>query len=364
MTYATSGIHYDILDPFKRQAQEAAKETTRNLEKNGAQEVEWTRGESVYLIETPERYLAHVEEGLGTKNLVADALYPLTDKTYYDYMAQDTVAMIVNDMITVGALPLSIAMHLAAGSSEWFKDEQRTNDVLQGWKKGCNEARCTWAGGETPTLKDVINPETVVLSGSALGNISPKENIIKPSIQDGDAIVLLRSSGIHANGLTLARRIAEKLPRGYLAPLPDGKTYGEAIVQPTTIYVPIIADCLSQNVEIHYAVNITGHGWRKLMRAVEPFVYRITDPGKPQPLFQFMQNHGPVSDYEAYSTFNMGAGFALYVPPGQVQRVLSIASKNKITAWEGGRIEKCGTEKKVIIVPKGIEYAQESLGVR
>lgn len=385
MTYASTGVDYSLMDPFKRQAQEAAQKTSHYLREFDLKEVSWSRGESAYLIEMPDCFLAHVEEGLGTKNLVADAMYKLTGHSYYDYVARDTIAMIVNDMITLGALPISLAMHLAAGSGDWFKDNQRVSDLIRGWKFGCHLACCTWAGGETPTLKDMINPETVVLSGSAIGLIKPKEKLIVPKIKDGDAIVLLASSGIHANGLTLARSIAERkdprwrkllhylfphrfplkaLPKGYLTELSDGQTYGEALLQPTTIYVRVIAACLSHNIDMHYAVNITGHGWRKLMRAVEPFVYVIDNPGEPQALFQFIQEHGPVSDEEAYGNLNMGAGFAIYVPSDQVQTVIELAACHNIKAWQGGHIEKRNDQKKVIITPKGLEYAADSLAVR
>ena len=153
MTYAGSGVDYGALDPFKRRAQLAGRSTADVIRRLGVSEVEMSRGESAYLIETPESYLAHVEEGLGTKNLVADAMYRLVPaRSYYDHIAQDTVAMIVNDMVTLGALPLAVAMHLGVGSSDWFNDERRTGDLVDGWRKACQLARCAWGGGETPTL--------------------------------------------------------------------------------------------------------------------------------------------------------------------------------------------------------------------
>jgi phosphoribosylformylglycinamidine cyclo-ligase len=364
MTYAETGVDYDLMDPFKRRAQLAAQKTAHYLRKFDLNEVSWSRGESAYLIEMPDCYLAHVEEGLGTKNLVADAMYALTGRSYYDYVAQDTVAMIVNDMITLGTLPISLAMHLAAGDGEWFQDEHRVRDLIRGWKKGCDLARCTWAGGETPTLKDIVASKTVVLSGSAIGMIKPKEKLIVPRIQDEDAIVLLASTGIHANGLTLARRIADKVAEGYQTKLSDGQTFGEALVQPTAIYVRVIEACLSNNVDLHYTVNITGHGWRKLMRAMVPFIYIIDNPGVPQPLFQFIQEHGPVSDEEAYGNFNMGAGFAIYVPPDQVQTVIELAHCHNVKAWLGGYIKQCGDQKKVVIPTKGLEYKDDTLKLR
>lgn len=364
LTYAGAGVDYEAMDPFKRLAQLAGKETADNLKRFGFSEAEWSRGESVYLIETTDSYLAHVEEGLGTKNLVADAMYILTGKTYYDNIGQCTLAMIVNDMITLGALPLSVAMHLAVGNSDWFKNEKHCQALVNGWQKACRLARCAWGGGETPTLKGIIIPGTVVLSGSAIGIIKPKERLIRANIQHSDAIVLIASSGIHANGLTLARKIADQVPDGYLAKLSDGRTYGEALLDPTVIYVPLIEDCLNAGVEIHYTVNITGHGWRKLMRATKPFIYVIERIPEPQPVFTFIQEHGPVDDEEAYANLNMGAGFALYVPEKEVERVIQIAGQNNMTAFKAGYIEQSEKDKKVIIKPKQLEYSGSTLGVR
>lgn len=371
MTYSETGVDYEAMDPFKRMAQLAGRNTAPNIHRlNGGEfrEFEASRGESAYLIEAAKSYFAHVEEGLGTKNLVADAMYKLTGKTYYDQIAQDTVAMIVNDMITLGALPLSVAMHLAVGESNWFDDVIRCHDLVNGWQNACNLARCVWGGGETPTLVDIIIPGTVVLSGSAMGLIKPKERLISPDkIQSGDAIILIESSGIHANGLTLARRIADKLPQGYLTEIADGRTYGEALLEPTHIYVPLIEDCLNRGVDIHYAVNITGHGFRKLMRPIQPFAYIIEDLPMQQSIFDFLQEHGPVDDKEAYGNLNMGAGFALYVPEADVKMVWDVLEEyeypNRFGACLAGHIEKSDT-KKVVINPKNLEYLGSTLAVR
>ena len=364
MTYAGSGVDYSALDPFKRRAQSAGHATASALGRLGIAEVEMSRGESAYLLETEGAYLAHVEEGLGTKNLVADAMYRLTtSRSYYDHIAQDTVGMIVNDMVTLGALPLAVAMHLGAGSSEWFKDERRSEDLINGWKKACELARCAWGGGETPTLSGLVESHTVVLAGSAIGMVRPKGRLIRGNIQAGDVIVLLESSGIHANGLTLARAIAERAPKGYLTPLSDGRAYGEALLDPTHIYVGAIEECLNRGVDIHYAVNITGHGWRKLMRAADPFAYIVEHVPNPQPVFEFMQAQGNIDDAEAYGNFNMGAGFALYVPAKDATVVMEIAQGFPFNAIRAGHIEKSAT-KKVVIAPKGLEYCADTLAVR
>jgi phosphoribosylformylglycinamidine cyclo-ligase len=364
MTYAQSGVDYGVLDPFKRRAQLAGRSTADVIRRLGVSEVEMSRGESAYLVETAEQYLAHVEEGLGTKNLVADAVYRLVPtRTYYDHVAQDTVAMIVNDMVTLGALPVAVAMHLGAGSSDWFKDERRTADLVEGWRHACQLARCAWGGGETPTLSGVVEAGTVVLAGSAIGVIQPKGRLIRANIQHGDAIVMFASSGIHANGLTLARAIAERAPNGYLTPLVDGRPYGEALLDPTHIYVGVMEDCLNRGVNIHYAVNITGHGWRKLMRAPDSLAYVVEQIPPPQPVFDFMQSMGGIDDAEAYGNLNMGAGFAIYVSENDVAGVLDVAQAFPFAALRAGHVEKSAT-KRVVIRPKNLEYSADTLGVR
>lgn len=374
MTYAGVGVDYDAMDPFKCMAQRVGRETTANLVRFGFSEVEWSRGESCYLIDIGDAYLGHVEEGLGTKNLVADALRQQTaiagiveqdtGKSYYDHIAQCAVAMIVNDMITVGALPFSVAMHLAVGESSWFNDEERCRELINGWKNACNLARSSWGGGETPTLKGVVVPGTAMLSGSAVGLVKPKERLITAeNIRHNDAIILIESSGIHANSLTLARKIADKLPEGYLTLLDDGRMYGETLLDPTYIYVALIEDLLNCDVNIHYAVNITGHGWRKLMRPMQHFAYIIEQLPKQLPIFDFLQKHGPVDDAEAYGNFNMGSGFALYVSESDVDVVLETAALNKFGALCAGHIEQA-SEKKIVIKPKGLEYFSSALGVR
>ncbi len=361
--YQASGVDYTVLDRFKRMAQAQAQQTAAHVGRFGFTEVPQSRGESVYLIETPERYLAFVEEGLGTKNLIADAVEKLTGKTYYHAIAKDAVAMILNDLITLGARPVSVAMHCGVGSTNWFSNEARWTALIDGWKQACDEARCTWGPGETPTLKGVIDPDAMVLSGSAIGVIEPKSQRILGDGTDGDTIVMVESSGIHANGLTLARSIIEGLPQGYATTLPSGRTIGEALLAPTHLYSALMEKCLEAGTRVHYSINITGHGWRKLMRLPQQFVYRVTTIPTAQEEFTFLQQSGTVSDEEMYATFNMGAGYALIVDQRDTQKVIEAASTCGLKAWRAGVVER-SDEKKVVIEPKGIEYNGDSLQVR
>lgn len=364
LSYEQAGVNYDTLDAFKRACQRAASTTVPALSQHGLSEPPAVRGESAYLVETPTEYLAHVEEGLGTKNLVADAMLKLTGKSLYRNVGIDTVATIVNDLATCGALPISVAMHAAVGDANWFSHQQRTADLADGFADGCRLANAVWGGGETPALKGIVNPDTIVLAGSALGRIAPKSHRIVGDVKSGDAIVLLASSGVQTNGLTLCRAIADKLPEGYLTRMGDGRMYGEALLDPSVIYVRFVAACQQAGIKLHYAAHITGHGWRKLMRLEEPFVYRMTAVPEAQEVFKFIMQQGPVHLREAYATFNMGAGFAAYVDPKDAEKCAELARREGYVATVAGEVRKEGNRKAVEILPLGLVYEGETLKVR
>ena len=364
LTYGQTGVNYDSLDAYKRACQKAAATTTGSLSLHGVKEPANVRGESAYLIETEHGFLAHVEEGLGTKNLVADAMLKLTGKSFYRNIGIDTVATMVNDLITCGALPWSIAMHAAVGDATWFDLPGRAKELADGFAEGCLQSQAVWGGGETPSLKGIVNPETIVLAGSAIGRISPKSNRIAGDVADGDEMIMLASSGVQTNGLSLCRALAERLPDGYLTTIDDGRSYGEALLDASIIYVKFIAACQSAGLALHYAAHITGHGWRKLMRLDEPFVYRLTSLRDPPSIFQFILRAGPVDLREAYATFNMGAGFAAYVAPNDADRCIQLARSSGYDTWIAGAVHKMGTRKAVEIVPLGITFESETLQVR
>ena len=125
VTYRSAGVDYTKIDPLKLAAQLAAATTAGNLAQHGLAEVTASRGESAYLIDCGDFYLASITKCLGTKALVADAMRAHTGKTYYDQLAQDTLAMAINDIITVGATPVSVHAYWATSGSQWFDDEER-----------------------------------------------------------------------------------------------------------------------------------------------------------------------------------------------------------------------------------------------
>ncbi|MDX2186739.1 MAG: AIR synthase-related protein [Opitutaceae bacterium] len=364
LSYESSGVNYDQLDAFKRACQKAARTTAPLLSQHGYAEPATTRGESAYLLEAEDHFLAHVEEGLGTKNLVADAVYSVTGRSFYREIAIDTVATMVNDLITCGALPISIAMHAAVGESAWFADAVRMQALVDGWAEGCRKSNAVWGGGETPTLRGIVKAETIVLAGSAIGKISPKNLRIVGDVADGDRIVFLASSGVQTNGLTLCRKIAEQLPGGYQTQIGDGRTYGEALLAPSVIYVDFVRECQQRGLKLNYVAHVTGHGWRKLMRLEEPFVYEITEARNEPALFRFLEQAGPIAKREMYATFNQGVGFAAYVAPGLAEEVVAAAKSTGYDAWIAGTVRKQGARKAVEIRPLGITFEGDTLQVR
>jgi phosphoribosylformylglycinamidine cyclo-ligase len=361
--YKQAGVDYAKIDPLKILAQQAAAATAGNLAAHGLTEVAASRGESAYVVDCGEFYLASITECLGTKALVADATRAITGRTYYDLIAQDTLAMAINDLITVGATPVSAHAYWATGGSDWFDDAERARDLVAGWKAACDACGVSWGGGETPALAGVVAPGRIDLAASCVGLVRPKSRLtLGAALAAGDAIVLLASSGIHANGVSLARKLAETIDGGYGARIDDGSLYGEALLAPTVLYSPVTEALARAGIVPHYAANVTGHGWRKLMRHPGAFTYRFhTLPPVPSVL-RFIQRVSGNDDREAYGNLNMGAGFALYVAAADAERTVAIARGLGIEAWVAGRVE--AGPRQVVIEPLNLTFAADDLHLR
>lgn len=363
LTYDQAGVNYDLIDPLKVAAQRAAAATGAHLGSHGFSEVGASRGESAYVVDVGPMYLASIVECLGTKTLVADDMARLTGRSYYDHIAQDTIAMAINDLITVGATPLVVQAYWAAGGSDWFGNAQRAQALVEGWKKACDTCQVAWGGGETPALAGIVADGRVDLAASCTGIISPKTRLsVGDQLGAGDAIVLLASSGIHANGLSLARKLAERLPQGYLTNIGNGQTYGEALLAPTVLYSPVTEALAKAGIVPHYCANVTGHGWRKLLRHPKALTYRIHSLPDKTPVLAFMQRECQLDDHEAYGTLNMGAGFALYLKADQADAAVQIAQNLGIAAMVAGTVED--GPKQVLIEPLGITYGADELQLR
>ena len=364
--YAGAGVDYDLLDPGKRRAQEAAAGTASLLARHGMSEVPGTRGESAYVVDAGDHYLASLTEGLGTKSLVADAMAELTGWSRYDLIARDTVATILNDLATVGAAPLVVSAYWAAGSSAWFADAPRMAALVEGWAAACAEAGAAWGGGETQAIGGVVLPQAAALAGAAVGVVRPKERLLLGArVAPGDAILIAPATGIHANGLTLARHVAAGLAEGFGTPVPGdpaGRPYGEVLLDPAPLYGPLVEALLDGGVPLHYAAHVTGHGWRKLMRAAQPLTYVVDRLPTVPPVLAFLQRQAGMDDAAAYGTFNMGAGFVFYLPAGAVPAAQTVAAGRGVTLLEAGAVE--AGPRRVVLRSLGVTFESDSLRLR
>ncbi len=363
LTYEQAGVQYDLIDPLKVAAQRAAASTARHLVDKGFQEVVASRGESAYVVDVGPFHLASIVECLGTKTLVADEMQRLTGTSYFAGIAQDTIAMAVNDLITVGATPLVVQAYWAAGGSDWFADTARAQSLVQGWKDACDVCGVAWGGGETPALAGIVEAGRIDLAASCTGIVNPKARLsLGDQLGPGDAIVLLASSGIHANGLSLARKLAERLPQGYLTEIEPGLRYGDALLAPTTLYSPVTEALWAAGIAVHYAANITGHGWRKLLRHPKALSYRIHTLPPVPPVLRFIQQQAGHDAAEAYGTLNMGAGFALFVAAEVAQRAADVAASCGVPAWVAGEVQV--GPKQLMIEPLGVQFSGGDLQLR
>ncbi len=168
-TYSDTGVDYETLDAGKRNALDQALATSPLLAAHGARALDASRGEPAFAFEMGGQTFAFVVEGLGTKAMVARRVYEETGESHFGAVAYDTVAAIANDLCCVGALPLVINAYFATGSSDWYTDAKRGADLLDGWRRACEDAGATWGGGESPSLPELVTDGEIELAGAAMG---------------------------------------------------------------------------------------------------------------------------------------------------------------------------------------------------
>lgn len=353
---AGTGVNYPILDRAKRYGQLIAEGTDVDFNRFDMRPAKASRGKSAFVMTIGDRFMAHVEEELGSKWLVAEAMHSYGFPNAYFGIGYDGAAAILNDVITSGALPVSCLMHLAVSSADWFSDEEKYSNLMIGWAQACMDAGCVYGGGEMPELPDSLQKGAIQLSGSAVGfTPSNKMHYYRRLLYSGDAVIFAESSGIQVNALTKARRIADGLEDGFrtLVPGADG-SYGRELLVSSHIYVPLVEWCQRNDMRVSAALHISGHGWRKLMRSAQEISYVIHTLPRRNPLFGFIQDQSGLSDRQMYAAFNMGAGFALIMPEADADRLLAHAE----TAGWPFRVFKAGVMRRgprqVVIGPLNI----------
>jgi phosphoribosylformylglycinamidine cyclo-ligase len=293
-----------------------------------------------------DKYLDLQVEGVGTKVLVAQ----LANK--YDTIGIDGVALVVNDVIRSGAKPLAIVDNIHAQVS----DPKLIRELMKGIAKGAEESECIVPGGEIGDVAEIITGisrgKSFDLVVACVGELEKDKMIRGDSIKAGDAVIGMRSSGIHSNGITLARKVLFKQWGGkYDAfTIPDGfdRELVYEVLEPMRIYVkPLLS--VAEKVNIKGAVHITGEGYAKfnhLMKFSKGIGFEFNN-FKPQPIFDFIQRTAPevkgaITDEEMLRTFNMGWGFAVIVDEKDADTTIDSIEKTGIEAEQIGKVTSTG----------------------
>ena len=270
------------------------------------------------LVDLGDRYLALATDGVGTKLLVAEALGD------YSTVGIDCIAMNANDLVAAGVEPMAFVDYLAVDEP----DDTTAAAIGEGLAAGAERAGVALVGGETAVMPEVVR--SLDIAGTCAG--LAKESDLFDGAEVGDTLVGFPSSGIHSNGLTLAREAATRAGE-YTDPFPPDpdRTVGEVLLEPTRIYADLL-DPLG-DYTAHAAAHVTGGGWTNLTR-MGAFRYEISDPLPVPDVFAFVGDAGNVGREELYRTFNMGMGFVAALAPDDADRLADATD-----GWVVGRVE-------------------------
>lgn len=272
------------------------------------------------------KYLATHTDGVGTKVIIANLLKK------YDTVGIDCVAMNVNDIICIGATPISFVDYIAANKN----NESVFVDIAKGLAVGAKKSDMPIVGGETAIMPDLFEEKKFAfdLAGMVAGIVDKNKVIMGNKIKPGDIIIGLASTGIHSNGYSLARKALLKKYSVNDTVKGLGKI-GLAMLTPTEIYVKPVLDVISK-CQVHGLANITGGAFTKLLRLKRTGFVLDMMPEPPK-IMQLIENLG-VTTEEMYKTFNMGVGFCIVTPKSEVNKVMSICTKHKLVSYEIGHV--------------------------
>jgi phosphoribosylformylglycinamidine cyclo-ligase len=267
-------------------------------------------------------------DGVGSKSIIAQML------GRYDTIGIDCVAMNVNDLLCVGARPLSMVDYIALDHA----DKGMLDGIAIGLAEGARQARISISGGEIAQLRDIVTGFDLV--GMAVGTVPLDRILTGQRLVEGDIVIGLESNGIHSNGLSLARRAffetAGLKPSHRFAELDS--TLGEELLRPTFIYVAEILDIIESLPGLKGLINITGDGLLNLARVSARVGFELDALPPPPPIFGLIQAHAGVDDAEMHEVYNMGVGFCVLVAPEDADAALAILARHRRAASVVGRV--------------------------
>jgi phosphoribosylformylglycinamidine cyclo-ligase len=263
------------------------------------------------------RGLALSCDSVGSKVIVCEQL------GRYDTIGIDLFGMNANDVICVGADPIALLDYIAV--------EEANPEILEqigiGLRAGAEQAGVEIPGGELAVLPEVVrghpSPRGFDLVGFCVGLVELDAVVTGDRIEPGDAMVGIPSSGIHSNGLTLARAVLTDLDERI-----DGETVGDLLLEPTVIYVQAVRELLDSDVDVRGLAHITGDGFLNLLRLGADTGYRVDSPLPVSPIFELIAERGDVEDAELYEVFNMGCGFCVVVPRADADEAVQLLGRH------------------------------------
>jgi len=308
-SYREAGVDIDLETT-------AIQSLIRNLtfRRTGSPAMVGEAGHFAGLIEFGDQVLALATDGVGTKMLVADQMKDWTT------VGIDCIAMNVNDLYVLNLEPVAFVDYIATDQLSVEKMAQ----IGVGLNEGARQANIDIVGGETATLRGLVNG--LDLAGTCLGMQKRDRVITGEKIVAGDVIVGVPSSGIHSNGLTLARQVVGEYA-DYGQRLSNGKTLGGELLTPTRIYHESLR--VAERCQVHGMCHVTGGGLLNFKR-LSRFGFHFTDVIKPPEIFLWIQKTGGIATVEMYRTFNMGMGYAYVVPESSVPCVLREVNDAKV----------------------------------
>ncbi len=311
VTYSESGVDISLEEVTVSALISKLKETLNY------RDVITESGHFAALVKLGDKAIAMSTDGIGSKILVAEMMEK------YDTVGIDCIAMVVNDILCVGAEPIAMVDYLAVEKP----NPEMAAQIGEGLKEGCHQAKVAMIGGETASLPGII--KNFDLAGTGIGIVDVESIITGENIADGDVLIGIESSGIHSNGLSLARNVFfNENDFKVFDPLPTDPdiSVGEELLKPTAIYVNPIVELLKTDLEVHGLAHITGGGFTNLKRLKKGISYNIESLPNPKPIFEAMHLLG-VPLEEMYRVFNMGIGFVVIVKAEEAKQTIKIIEK-------------------------------------
>jgi phosphoribosylformylglycinamidine cyclo-ligase len=337
--YKSAGVDTDEADTgLARLTKRITENWPRPEDPNGG--VQLPIGFYANIVNVGGRGIAITTDGIGSKAVIADMLGK------YDTVGIDCVAMNVNDLICVGAKPVSMVDYLAVEKA----DARMLDEISIGLAEGARRAGVTISGGETAQLKGIIHGFD--LAGTAIGVVDLGRILVGQDIEDGDAVIGVASNGIHANGLTLARRAFFDLGKMKISHrFPElSQTLGEELLRPTHIYVREALALMNEVASLRALCHITGDGFLNLTRVKRDVSFVLNDLPETPPVFDLIARHGQVAHEEMFSVYNMGVGLCAIMGAADADDAVRIFADGGFKARVIGRVVADG--KREVRLPR------------